>query len=98
MTTKTKRAYNRRPTIPQVEIPPAHNHLDRLVDTLVDAWNNQRKDAAADEFFAPSLFGERHALIDAATRRYPEGTDRDFVRAWLKELARAIYGAAYRWM
>jgi hypothetical protein len=97
MTTTKKRAYSRRPTIPQVEIPPAHNHLDHLVDTLVDAWNQQRKDPVADAFFAPSLFGERHDLIDAATERYAEGNDRAFVRSWLKELARAIYGAAYRW-
>ena len=87
----------RRSRIPQIAIPTSANNIDRLVDALVDAWNRQRQDVESQMFFGACLYGERHELIDAATRRYREGVDRAFVRSWLTELARAINGAAFRW-
>jgi hypothetical protein len=98
--TATKDARSRRTQrsrIPQITIPPPVNNIDRLVDALVAAWNRQKQDAESQVFFGPCLYGERHELIDAATRRYAEGVDRAFVRSWLQELARAINGASFRW-
>lgn len=83
--------------VPVVEVPPAHNAIDVVINALVAAWNAQPDDLAARVFFGPCLMGERQRLISDSLYRWESERDQQFVAAWLGELARAIQGGTFRW-
>jgi hypothetical protein len=88
----------RRNWVPQVDLPPAKNAVDGMVNALVAAWNAQPDDPEARVFFGPCLMGERHHLISDSLYRWTSEQDREFVARWLYELAGAIYGGTFRWI
>jgi hypothetical protein len=89
-------------TVAKVDIQPATGHIDRIIDALVLAWNEQEYDKQAFDYFMGMTWEKPEVLI-ASLYRYPEGNrvlpgDREFLARRLKELADAMYVAVARWM
>lgn len=88
--------------VPQVVIQPSSGEIDKLIDVLAHAWNEQAYDRQAFDYFQ-GLSWEKPQVLIESLYRYPEGNrvvpgDREFLARQLKELADAIYAAVARWM
>lgn len=85
-----------------VTIQTADGKIDKIIDSLAEAWNEQEYDKQAFEYFM-GMSWEKPEVLIASLYRYPEGNrvvpgDREFLARQLKTFADAIYAAVARWM